>query len=118
MIETTLEGRFPSSISAKYLGEALPAQMCGHASFQHIGPAIKTTVRAIGVQHFAVYAEPEGKMVAEFKSENGPKAHDLAVAKAEERGLPWMVSGGSDVFEPATGKRWSYHVTPLSESEA
>lgn len=112
MVEDRFKSRFPAAIVAKYLAEPLPAQESGHAASKYIGPAIKTTVRALGVQHFAVYAEPESKRLAEFKSANGPEAFDTAVENAEGRGLPWRVSGGADVFDPATGRRWSYHIPP------
>jgi len=115
MVRTFFEAVYPQQIVAKYSANVVPATKNGHTSSVYIGPKIETLVRAIGVQHFAVLAMPEAQQIAEFKSANGSEAHAKAVMLAEERGLPWMVSGGSDVFEPASGRRWSYHLAPLTQ---
>ncbi len=108
---------YPPPIVAKYLEKVLPATESGPTAFSYIGPKIETLVRAIGVQHFVVLAVPESRQIAEFKSSNGSEAFNQAVMMAEDRGLPWMVSGYSDAFEPTTGRRWDYHFVPMSANE-
>lgn len=109
MVDTTFEATYPPEIVAKYSSRVFPATMSVSTRARYVGPSIKTEVRALGVQHFGVFEEPETALLREFASKNGGEAFDEAVRFAEERGRPWSVSGGADVFEPATGTRWTHH---------
>jgi hypothetical protein len=54
-----------------------------------------------------VYAEPDHQVLQEFQSLRGREAFDNAVLFAEQRGLPWQVSGAGEIFDPASGQLWS-----------
>ena len=99
---------YPEPIASKYSAkDPIDAHSGRIEDYRYNGPSIKTTVRALAVQHFCVYAEPEHQLLTEFQSKEGRAAFDAAVLYAEERGLPWQVSGGAEVFDPATGQLWS-----------
>lgn len=108
---------FPSHIVAKY-PNPLPATSYDNIKYgqgEYLGPAVMTSIRAIAVQQFEVEDE-NGATLATLTSPMGRTAYETAVTIAECRGLPWMVSGSGEVFDPATGQRWSHKCFPYLSS--
>ena len=64
-------------------------------------------VKALGVQHFAL-CDVRGHVVREFVSSAGATAFEHACLLADDLGQPWQVSGGSELFDPATRSCWSH----------
>jgi hypothetical protein len=104
-----LMARYPASLLAKY-SLAKPATEFRDGKSSYVGPAIKTEIRAMGVQHFEVRAVPVDEVLASFQSPNGPTAYYAALEVAETRGLPWRRSGSGDYFDPGTRTMWSDHI--------
>jgi hypothetical protein len=99
---------YPQSIATRYSAkDPVPAHGGRIEDYHYNGPPIKTIVRASAVQHFCVYAEPGHQLLLEFQSTRGREAFDNAVLFAEQRGLPWQVSGAAEIFDPTTGQLWS-----------
>jgi hypothetical protein len=104
-----LKREYPAAIAAKY-PDAFPASNGLTRLYSYQGPAVKTFIRCVGNQAFEVEDE-EGVVLAALASPVGRAAFDAAVTVAECRGLPWMVSGSSEVFDPVRAERWSYKCT-------
>ena len=95
-------------IATKYSAkDPFPAHGGRVEDYHYNGPSIKTIVRASAVQHYCVYAEPDHQLLQEFQSTRGREAFDNAVLFAEQRELPWQVSGAAEIFDPKTGQLWS-----------
>ncbi len=79
--------------------------------------AVETEVRAHQVQHFAVYSVGQAgdALLTEFPSDNGSEAFDAACLFADNQGKPWMASGGSELFDPATRRCWSLKIVKRIE---
>lgn len=92
---------YPEAVTVRY-SKLRPAYLTGD-NYQYAGPHIKTAVHSIGVQHYAIYAEPEHKMLNEFISSDGSDAFNKAVAYADQFNLPWKLSDGADYFDPGSG---------------
>jgi hypothetical protein len=104
----SLGEKYPEPIASKYsTQDPIEAYSGRFDDYRYAGPKVKTTVRGTAAQHFCVYEEPEHRLLQDFQSREGRKAFDDAVLFAEQRGLPWQVSGGAEVFDPTTGQLWS-----------
>lgn len=110
MVDTSFEARYPAEIVAKYSKFVHRASACKGDGTTYLGPKIQTVITCLGVQHFAVTCAPDNVLIEEFKSNEGPAAFEQAVRLAEELGLPWKDHFGAEVFDPATGERWTYRV--------
>jgi hypothetical protein len=103
-----LQEGYPEPIATKYSAKDPFSAHHGRVDdYRYSGPLIKTEVYAPSVQYFQVYSEPDHVLLKEFKSPVGSTAFDEACLFAEERGLPWKVAGGAEVFDPATNQLWS-----------
>ena len=114
MVPTDYADDFKRGFSAGIVGKypnAFPASTGLSRYGDYQGPAIKTIIRATGVQSCEV-TDDDGAILAAFTLPVGRTAFDAAVAVAECRGLPWRVSGCSEVFDPANAQRWSYKCFP------
>lgn len=79
--------------------------------------ALKTKVHHESYDRITVtsYIDHPDQVLETFK---GINRFDEAVHLAEKIGQPWMFSGGSEVFDPATQRCWSHKtISPIAEPE-
>ena len=94
----------PEIVEEKYL-KVLPMPVNGQ--WERIPPVAVSTIIRVPSYERAMVEEANGKLLWEFVSDDGDKL-DKAIDLAEKIGLPWCISGGSEVFDPATSRCWSY----------
>lgn len=106
MVSTRFEDSFPEEIVRHYT-QVRCATVPDGTRFRYIGPPVEVDVADRGVQHFVAVDAESGQILANVASKEGRRAFDSVVIAAHRLGRVWKVRGGPDVFDPATGVRWT-----------